>query len=291
MAGNDICGTLTLDKAVLICSRNELLSVFPRMAIEVVRLCQCPSVQRRELEAAILRDPGLTARVIQIANSSLYGSCGATSISRAFNVMGLNGVRSAVTRFVIQQVSARHASASNFDHMSLWTHSMAVATTARMLALMKGEGQAEELYVVGMLHEFGLLVLDRLAPDRLTQAIICAKDSDQPLAFGVQVVFGFDHHELAAQVLKNWKFTPLCYESIRYIANPMDAGDHASTAQTLASASAIACIAGMPNHSCNLPACEEILAQQGFAQANLDDLMKRLNQDVSYAMAHFGLAA
>lgn len=275
----------------MICSRNETLSVFPRLAIEVVRLCQTPSVALRDLESAILKDPGLTARVLQIANSSLYGARGATSISRAANVMGLNGIRSAVTRLVVQQVSAKHASASNFNHTALWTHSMAVAAASRILGIRAGLAYAEELYVVGMLHEFGLLVIDRLAPDRFSQAILCSQEANQPLAFGVQIVFGFDHHELAARTLANWQFTKLCCEAIRHMDSPSNSADCSDAAQILASASAIACLAGMPNHSFNQDACEQVLASQNLDQAELENVIAKLSQDVGETMAHFGVAA
>ncbi len=291
MAGNDIRGTLTLDKAVLICSRNEMLSVFPRLAIEVVRLCQSPTVVHRDLESAILQDPGLTARILQIANSPLYGARGATSISRAANVMGLNGVRSAVTRLVVQQVSVKHASAANFDHTALWTHSMAVAAVARILGTQQSLAYAEELFVIGMLHEFGLLALDRLAPDRLGQAILSSKEAGQPLAFGVQVVFGFDHHELAAQTLQNWNFTPLCCDAIRYIDSPTNSADHQVGTQIMANASAIACLAGMPNHSCDIGACKKVLADQKFEQSDIESVIELLCLDVGNTMAHFGVAA
>ena len=70
--------------------RSENLPVLPTVVVQILRLFDDPTVSPRTLEKIIEQDPALTAKLLRIAGSSMYGMQSATSVARALSVLGMN---------------------------------------------------------------------------------------------------------------------------------------------------------------------------------------------------------
>src|SRR5579871_4304738 len=156
-------------------SRSENLPVLPQIASSVLRLADDPDSSAREMEKLIERDSAIAAKILRVANSSYYGLSNVPSISRAISILGLNTVRSLVVGIAYQQIIAARQVSKLFSKVEFWRHSVAVATSAKILGKLKMPARAEELYSAGLMHDVGLLVLDRFAPNELDQAVSYAQ--------------------------------------------------------------------------------------------------------------------
>lgn len=209
-------------------ARSNNLAVIPQVVSEVLRLTDDPYVGSRALEQTIEREPGVSAKLLRVASSAYYGGQPVPSISRAIGVLGMNTIRSLVVSVAYHQNMSAKPQAACLDKVEFWKHSLAVATTARVLGKLKNPGLAEELYCAGLMHDVGILILDRFCPDLLDMSYEKARSLGIPLHVAEQDVMGFDHAVVGALLAKRWGLSPLLESAIRCHHSLADA-DHLQT--------------------------------------------------------------
>jgi putative nucleotidyltransferase with HDIG domain len=208
------------EKAAAIASKVGDLPALPQVAARVVQLIHDPKTTANILEEAISRDQAMTARVLRVANSAFYGVRGEiATLSRAIVIMGFNTLRSIVLTGVTEavQVGAR----SCFKDRILWEHSVAVALAARTIARECRFDGAEEAYVGGLLHDIGKMVLDANLPSSYQQVLERVYNERQSFVEAENEVFGFDHTDVGALVVKRWGLAPSLCEAVQMHHHPM----------------------------------------------------------------------
>jgi len=226
-------------------SRSENLPVLPQVASAVLRLADDPNSSPKMMERTIERDPAITAKILRVANSAYYGLSNVGSIGRAIGVLGMNAVRSLVVGVVFQQLAAGKEQAPSYSKLEYWRHSLAVAVTARILGKLRMPAAAEELYVAGMMHDVGMLVLDRFCSDEFDRAIQFARSQQIPLHMAERFAFGYDHCQVGAMLVAKWSLPTVVARAIEFHHNPK-----ADTESQLATA--IVCLADHLAHRAGL---------------------------------------
>lgn len=113
----------------------------------------------RQVARLIQLDPGLTARMIQIANSPGYRSYfPIDSCQMAITRLGLKLTRNLVTCLVMHNVFKIKSKAIHLRVKNLWQHSCQVAAICFVLAeLHKGRLEPEKALLAGLVHDIGVL--------------------------------------------------------------------------------------------------------------------------------------
>ncbi len=228
-------------------ARSENLPVLSNVVTQVLKLADDPNASPRMLEKIIERDPALTAKILRVGNSSFYGMSQVNSIGRAISVLGMNTIRSLVIGVAYQQILGTKTSSQKFDKMVFWKHSLAVAVGSRILMKIKQPLKSEELYVAGMMHDVGLLVLDKFAPQELDNALKVSQADRIPLHIAEQATHGFDHAEIGYLLAEKWKLNSLIANAIRYHENPNEDSTTLLSTQVVAAANNLAYQCGFPN--------------------------------------------
>lgn len=197
------------------------------------------------MERIIERDPAIAAKILRVANSSYYGTDTVPTIGRALSVLGLNTVRQLVVNIGFQQMVSGRQQSVLFDKLRFWKHSLAVAAGARILAKIKLPLKSEELYCAGMLHDIGMLVLDRFNPDALDCSIRCSREMSIPLFQAERNLFGYDHTAVGALLAEKWQLSPLITSAIRFHHNVLECEDDMEPTCIVAAADTLA-------HQCGL---------------------------------------
>ena len=123
---------------------------------QVIALASSPRGDMKQLAELITRDPMLSARVLQTANSATYLTAGAavTTIPDAIRKIGFTTVRNIASALGVFD-SMPDALPDGFDPIRCWQHSFAVAQLCERIA---SSGQAEQsglAYLVGLCHDLG----------------------------------------------------------------------------------------------------------------------------------------
>lgn len=185
----------------------------PELYVRIDELVASPQASADDIARVIGQDPALTARLLRIANSPLYGlTTPVETIARAIAVIGTWELLDLVLSTSI--VSAFSSiQTSRFDIHGFWRHSVYTATVARLLA-RRGPAQHERLFVAGLLHDIGLLILAQRFPERSGDWMSGGPDHGEGLARLEVETLGFDHGLLARTMLEQWHLSEQILEPV-----------------------------------------------------------------------------
>jgi putative nucleotidyltransferase with HDIG domain len=184
------------------------LPTLPAVVPKLLSLMEDAGSHMTQVTHAISQDPALTSKILKVANSAYYGfPKGIADLERAVALLGFNMVKSlALSIGVIKSLSERNSSA-HFSHKDLWLHSVTVATGMKNLGKRHCSGQdSEHLFVIGLLHDMGKLVLEQFFSNAFLDVMELAPKSGKALSHAEKGILGFDHGEVGAMVLRRWNF-------------------------------------------------------------------------------------
>jgi putative nucleotidyltransferase with HDIG domain len=182
------------------------LPALPTVYAELIEVVENPDSSAADLAAVISKDPGLTAYVLRLVNSALYGfPSRIDTVTRAVAVLGMQRIESIALGTSILR-SFRDVRVESFDLESFWRHSLGVSILARELAHHVGMDNPERSFVGGLLHDLGRLVLAICRPDAARASLSLARTRDISLRQAEQELLGFDHGRLGGMLLRKWNF-------------------------------------------------------------------------------------
>lgn len=273
-------------------ARSENLPVLPQAVGAVLKLADDPNANQKDLEKAFEKDPAITAKILKVANSSFYGGVKVPSIGRAISFLGATTIRSLVVGIAFQQVSTSKSSVMMFDKEDFWRHSLAVAVACRILGKLKAPARSEELYCTGMLHDIGILVLDRFVPDMLDEAMRNAKQFGLQLHEAEEKVLGYNHAQVGGLLATRWGLSDVMARGIEYHHNPTKDDKCYETTSLVAAANILAYDAGYGNQGQTLrPEDRAILDELNLPEDQVPVVMQVIQTEVSKTCEAFSIAA
>ena len=230
-------------------ARSENLPIISEVAVSILRLAKDENTAARTYVKVIERDPALAAKVLRIASSPAYGVGDVPSISRAISVLGISHLKNLAISLSYQQSMETRSKAEEFNSIDSWRHSLATASAAQILATLVCPERAEELYLAGLLHDVGLLAMDKFCPAILNLAIRRARSEKVPLHVAETEANGYDHSAVGALLVERWGLKKSIQSAIKYHLCPAEADDEIELACILAASNHIAFEAGFHNNS------------------------------------------
>ncbi len=181
-------------------------------------------------------DPGLSIKVLQLANSSLFGQGRLiTDLTDAISCLGTD----LLTAIILSQSVFHHYEGikhPEIDLTRLWSHCWETACIAQRLCREKKlpNPAGEETFLAGLLHEVGRFILVDNFPDQFQTACDNALRSGAPLAASLREVFQSSPFQLSAYVLELWGMPPCVVDSVSHLDEPeTDASPDFSAASAL----------------------------------------------------------
>lgn len=271
--------------------RSENLPTLPEVVTKVLKLVENPDANLKELEKAVESDSALTAKILKVANSPFYGGASVATASRAISVIGMSAMRTLVVSLSYRQMIGNATTTEAFDKLEYWKHSLATATAAKVLAKLKVPAKAEEVYVAGMMHDVGMLVLDRFMPMAFDQVITMARDTGVPLHLAEQEEWEWDHATVGALLAERWGISKMVRHAIEFHHCPEDDGDYYDTTVLISAADVLAHQAGMTNNQPGLDAQmpPPIAAHLALPDEQYAAIREVVTQEVERAQALFGM--
>jgi putative nucleotidyltransferase with HDIG domain len=191
-------------------ARVKDLPVMPEVAAKVMQLKESGrEVSFRDLEGMIKVDPGLTAKILKIANSALYArQREVTNLQTAITLLGFQNIRSLIMLLTASRMFPRMTRTS--FQPAFWRHSIVSAFLSRNLVLRCAKGSpAEEAFIAGLLHDIGQAVLFNADPEKYAQALEAEKLGALELEGIEEQMFGANHRQIGGAVLRKWNFPSL----------------------------------------------------------------------------------
>ena len=219
-----ICGLDSLlmdEKLRALVGRFGPLPSFPALYLEVMNELADPDPSIIRIAEIVAQDPAMTAKMLHIVNSAAFGL--ARQISSpldAVQYLGTSTVRSLVLSVHVFSSFERKVRGFSIDQFE--GHALRCARLARTIQESQGaeDGQAEDAYIAGMLHDVGKLMLATSLPDRYREAAAHAVAQQIPLHAAETLVFGATHAGVGAYLLGLWGLPAPIVEAVAFHHTP-----------------------------------------------------------------------
>ncbi len=199
------------------------LATLPEVFIKINEMVDDPSSSASDIGRFISQDPALTARLLKIANSPLYGfPSKIDTVSRAITIIGTRGLRDLIlATSVINNFS--HMPSDQLDIHAFWSHSLYCGVLARLLAAKCNALHTEPFFVSGLLHDIGQLIILNKLPEMSRETQLRANDGAVPLHEAEQEVMGFDHAKVGGELLRDWRLPETIIDATEFHHEPSKA--------------------------------------------------------------------
>jgi len=245
-------------------ARTPELAAMPATSTRLLHLLEDPEVAVAELVDVIEKDPGLTANVLKLCNSSYYGlSREVASVRDALVRLGNRTVLTVAFASSMGRLLQVPVTAYRLPRGQLWRHALATGLLAARLA-STGQTRLDpnRLFTAGVIHDIGKLLLDRPLREHLEQ--LPPDLDDTRLVLAEQDLLGFDHAQAGAALAESWNFPADLTAAIAGHHRPAPAGSPTALVRV---ANLLAAAHG---HAAGAPRVEAAVLDLAVAEAGID---------------------
>jgi len=209
---------------------SDQITSLPSLFKQINEAVDDPESSLLDIGKLISGDSVLSARLLQLANSSFFGfSAQIETITHAVTVIGMEQIRDLVLAVMVTS-RFKHMPPELIDMKSFWFHGIACGLTARVIATYRHEPNVERFYVLGMFHDLGRLIFLLNFADQIQDIALRVKDEKASLHQLEREVIGCDHAEVGGALLKRWNLPESLSEPVacqhdpsRAVQCPVDA--------------------------------------------------------------------
>jgi len=208
-------------------SRLSALPSLPSLYSDIVRELQSADPSIRRVGEIMAKDPGMTAKILQLVNSAFFGIRRAVSDPRdAAAYLGLETIQSLVLSLhAFRQFEVCRTSGFSIDR--IWNHSMATGLLSKRIMEREnqGKGLASEAFTAGLLHDLGKLVLATNLPQEYGRVLARAAGGAASLPEAELEAFGSTHAEIGAYLLGLWGLPNPIIEAVAWHHRPDESAE------------------------------------------------------------------
>lgn len=209
-------------------SRIEKLPSLPSLYLELLGELRSGGASAKRVGAIISKDIGMTAKILQLANSAYFGFARkVNSVDRAVVLLGLECVKDLVLVIQVFAQFDRTKMASS-PVFGLWRHSTSCSTIARRIATAARASRdcIDQATTAAFLHDIGKLVLANNRPAEYRKIYDVACEQNRSLYELERETLGVDHAEIGGYLLGRWGLSDSLVRAVRFHHDPMAASSN-----------------------------------------------------------------
>ncbi|HEY4184705.1 MAG TPA: GGDEF domain-containing protein [Polyangia bacterium] len=271
------------------------LPSLPAVAVHVLRLCQRENFDIADVARAIGSDAALSAKVVSLVNSPLFGlRKEVATVSHALVLLGANAVRTIALSFAVVNDLREHER-QGFDHRPYWRRAIFAAAAAQELSQMEGTRNPADAFLAALLQDVGQLALEQASGDSY-QAIATEAGADHAKRVVLEKqAFGCDHAEVGRWLMTQWRLPEIVRAAVGSSHEParwQSGADPMTTATVkIVALSGVLADAWVVRDPRRVTARIKEQSRQilGIDPARIAPLMRRVNKTVADVAPLFGL--
>ena len=181
---------------------SNLLSM-PQSLYQILNAVDREDFSPQKLAELIKLDPVLTARILSMANSTFYQRFARTNtVSQAVAVLGVSTVKCLALSTTVLKPELIEKN-SGLNPKEFFTYVLLNAATAECLARELSHKAPEEMFVIGLLNDIGLIFLVHHYSAEYRR-VLSLKGKVNSLRVAEIEILGIDHHEISHLLAKKW---------------------------------------------------------------------------------------
>ncbi len=193
---------ITLDKFV---SKIEELPTPDFIVQKIISVASDPNASAQELANAIMMDASLSSKVLKLANSAYYGiPRKITVLNEAIMILGFKTVRNLAMSVFTYSALFGGKEDEEIDRKRLWRHFVYTAIAGELMGEMLGYPVKEELFITGLLHDIGKIVLDTVSPKIMKAVYRLASQKKLNFLEAEELLEIPSHTAIGAKLAEKW---------------------------------------------------------------------------------------
>jgi len=211
------------------------ISSIKQTVTQIIETINNPASSARDLKNIIEIDPPLTAKLLKLANSALYGYPKTIGeIQEAIVCIGFEAVRELALSQKVCELFKKDDYFDGYSRRSLWKHSVAVAYCSKLIYRREFRERGENIYIAGLLHDIGIIILDQFKHEKFREILKKSRREKNNLINIENQVLGFDHTDIGLGLAESWEFPDEIEAAIKDHHNPENVADeYARIASTI----------------------------------------------------------
>ncbi|MBW2663153.1 MAG: HDOD domain-containing protein [Deltaproteobacteria bacterium] len=196
---------MTSKKIDRIINSIDALPALPTIYIKLSRLLNVQDPSIRMISNIISEDQAVSAMVLKIVNSALYGFYNKIGdLQRAIVILGLNEIKSLVLATSMHKVIKQFKLNSEFDMQEFRKHSIGCAISAKVLAETACIKGPEDVFTGGLLHDIGKLIHAAYLSEEFEGVVANVVETGSQMLESEKKILGFDHAQTGSALAKKW---------------------------------------------------------------------------------------
>jgi len=196
--------------------KKVILPEIPAVVFELNEVVANPMSSAGHIAEVVNRSPSLTALLLKIVNSSFYGfPSKIDNVSHAVMLIGTREISELALGISILTIFKKIPK-QIIDMYSFQKHSLACGIFSRVIAAHLNSYQTEQLFVSGLLHDLGRLILYIHFPKESHDIISRSRNRSKLLFKEERDYLGSDHSVVGKQLMQQWKLPLILENCVRY---------------------------------------------------------------------------
>jgi len=192
----------------------------PEVYVRIRSLINQPDSDIEDYVEVVRCDPVLAARVVKVANSSFFGYSRKTnSLEQAVSYIGVIQLHDVL----LSILTIRSFAAIPNDIINLfefWRVSVHCGVVSRILAEKCSLMASQRLFVSGMLHDIGHVLIYLKKPEAAQEAIMESIEQSIPLHLAERKLLGFDYIQAGIELMRLWHLPDSYEKTTEYHLQP-----------------------------------------------------------------------
>lgn len=200
-------------------SQQNKLPAAPSVFNQLTQALGSDTTDARKIADIVEQDPALSAKIIQLVNSSYFGLPRQIShISEAVSIIGIRMLRGLALSSHTSSTYPPHKNWKYFSFKKVNYRSLLVARLARDICQDVGadKGITEQAFLGGLLHDIGIMIMASQDPAAYLKVLQYAVKEEKPLHAAEKKITGVYHGEVGAALMALWNIPALTVEAILF---------------------------------------------------------------------------
>jgi len=201
-----------------IITKVKSLPTLPQVFHKIIETIERPESSAQDIKNIIMRDQSISAKILKVANSALYGQTKEVSdISNAIILLGFDTVKSiALSISVFSIFPKTEYNYTRFNRELFWIHSMASSETAVIIGDKIGYPKKDRAFILGIVHDIGKVFLEYYFSPEYKMVIAKVREEGCLIRNAEIEILNFDHSLIGGWLAEQWNFPESILSSIKF---------------------------------------------------------------------------
>ena len=255
----------------------EQIPTIPIVSQRVMEISGDDEAPFKDFVAIIEKDQSLASKILRVANSAFYGfSSRVSSLEHALVILGINEVKSIALGCSLYNFFS-HSESDASERTRFWKHAIICSQVAKLLGIHFNTRNGDSLFLAGLIHDIGKLVLDQYFHEEFLQILEYVSLTKTTFSKAEKKMLGTTHCQIAAKLLKQWRFPEEVIIQVLYHHGPWHDKNHRANSTMIYLANVLTKLAGYPSH----PEEKQIDLHE-FANSSEVDFITKTGFDLDY---------